>query len=107
MCRAKNGELLTKKDQVRSRWKEHFEQHLNAGEERDPSTRAPDLRDYGGDIDLSCREEIESALKYLKNKKAFCRRRFNCGRAAENGWPPVGGCTRRSDLAGLDERDTT
>jgi hypothetical protein len=31
MCRAKNGELLTKKDQVLSRWKEHFEQHLNDG----------------------------------------------------------------------------
>jgi hypothetical protein len=28
MCRAKNSELLTKKDQVLSRWKEHFEQHL-------------------------------------------------------------------------------
>jgi hypothetical protein len=27
MCQAKNGELLTKKDQVLSRWKEHFEQH--------------------------------------------------------------------------------
>jgi hypothetical protein len=26
MCRAKNGELLTNKNQVLARWKEHFEQ---------------------------------------------------------------------------------
>jgi hypothetical protein len=37
-----------------------------------------------------------SALKYLKNHKA-----------AEKRWPPVSGCTRRGDPAGLDERDTT
>jgi hypothetical protein len=59
MCRA-NGELLTKKDQVLSRWKEHFEQHLYE----------VDLRDDGAEIDLPGREEIESALKYLKNNKA-------------------------------------
>jgi hypothetical protein len=29
MCRAKNGELLTNKNQVLARWKEHFEEHLN------------------------------------------------------------------------------
>ena len=39
MCRAKNGELLTNKDQVVSRWKEHFEQHLNDGVENDQSSR--------------------------------------------------------------------
>jgi hypothetical protein len=27
MCRAKNGELLTNKNQVLVRWKEHFEEH--------------------------------------------------------------------------------
>jgi hypothetical protein len=44
MCRAKNGELLTKKDQ--------------------------DLGDDGVEIDLPNREEIEGALKYLKNNGA-------------------------------------
>jgi hypothetical protein len=29
MCRAKNGELLTNKNSVLARWKEHFEEHLN------------------------------------------------------------------------------
>jgi hypothetical protein len=57
ICWTKNGELLTKKDQVHSRWKEHFQQHLNEGEERDQ----PQKR-----------------------------------------WPPVGGCTRKGDPAGLD-----
>jgi hypothetical protein len=33
MCRAKNGELLTNKNQVLARWKEHFEEHLNEGSE--------------------------------------------------------------------------
>jgi hypothetical protein len=39
MCRAKNGELLTNKDQVLSRWKDNFEQHLNEGGERDQPTK--------------------------------------------------------------------
>jgi hypothetical protein len=34
MCRATNGQLLTNKDQVLSRWmKEYFEQHLNESSE--------------------------------------------------------------------------
>jgi hypothetical protein len=63
MCRSKNGELLTNKDQGLSRWKEHFEQHLNEGEERDhdqPPDQV-DFRDDGVEIDLPSREEIESA----------------------------------------------
>jgi DnaJ-domain-containing protein 1 len=69
MCRAKNGELLTKKDQVLSRWKEHFEQHLNEREERDQTPDQVDFRDDGVEIDLPSHEKIESALKYLKNNK--------------------------------------
>jgi hypothetical protein len=52
MCRAKNGELLTNKNQVLERWREPFKEHLNEG------------------IDFPSREEIEGALKYLKNNKA-------------------------------------
>jgi hypothetical protein len=70
MYRAKNGELLTKKDQVLSRWKEHFEQHLNEREDRDKLPDQVDLRDDGVDIDLPSREEIESVLKCLKINKA-------------------------------------
>jgi DNA primase large subunit len=70
ICRAKNGELLTKKAQVLSRWKENFEQHLNEGEERDQPSVQVDPRDDGVEIDLPSREKIESALKYLKNNKA-------------------------------------
>jgi hypothetical protein len=39
MCRAKNGELLTNKNQVLARWKEHFEEHLNEGSETEQPTR--------------------------------------------------------------------
>jgi hypothetical protein len=70
MCRAKNGELLTNKNQVLARWKEHFEEHLNGSSESEQPTRPVDLRDDGVDIDLPSREELEGALKYLKNKKA-------------------------------------
>jgi hypothetical protein len=62
ICRAKNSERLTKKDQVLSRWKEHFEHHLNEGEEQDQPPDQVDLRDDGVNIDLLS----ESALKYLK-----------------------------------------
>jgi hypothetical protein len=70
MCRAKNGELLTNKNQVLLRWKEPFEEHLNEGSESEQPTRPVDLRDDGVDIDLPSREEIEGALKHLKNNKA-------------------------------------
>jgi hypothetical protein len=69
MCRAKNGELLTNKNQVLARWKEHFEEHLNEVSKSEQPTRPVDLRDDGVDIDLPSREEIEGALKYLKNNK--------------------------------------
>jgi hypothetical protein len=59
MCRAKNWELLTNKNQVLARWKEHFEK-----------TRPVDLRDDRVDIDFPSRDEIEGALKYLKNNEA-------------------------------------
>jgi hypothetical protein len=67
MCRAKNGELKTNKNQVLAGWKEHFEEHLNEGSKSEQPTRPVDLRDDGVDIDLPSREEIEGALKYLKN----------------------------------------
>jgi hypothetical protein len=68
--RAKNGEHLTNKNQVLARWKEHFVEHLNKGSKSEQPTRPVDLRDDGVDIDLPSREEIEGALKYLKNNKA-------------------------------------
>jgi hypothetical protein len=70
ICRTKKGELLTNKNQVLARWKEHFEEHLNEGSESEQPTRSVDLRDDGVDIDFPSREQIEGALKYLKNNKA-------------------------------------
>jgi hypothetical protein len=70
MCRPKNGELLTNQNQVLTRWKEHFEEHLNEGSKSEQPTRPVDLRDDGVDIGLLSREKIEGALKYRKNNKA-------------------------------------
>jgi hypothetical protein len=55
---------------VLARWKEHFEEHLNESSESEQPTRPVDLRDDGVDIDLTSRDEIEGALKYLKNNNA-------------------------------------
>jgi hypothetical protein len=65
--------LLTNKNQVVARWKEHFEEHLNEGSEQ--PTRPVNLRDDGVDIDLPSREEIEGALKYLKKQSS---RQLSC-----------------------------
>jgi hypothetical protein len=73
MCRVKNRELLTNKNQVLARWKEHFEEHLNEGSKLEQPTRPVDLRDDGVDIDMPSREKIEEPLKYLKNNKAAGR----------------------------------
>jgi hypothetical protein len=88
MCRAKNGELLTNKNQVLARWKEHFEEHLNEGSKLEQPTRPVDLRDDGVDIDLLIREEIEGALKNLKNNKAAGADSF-AAELLKNGGPPL------------------
>jgi hypothetical protein len=62
MCRAKNGELLTNKNQVLAIWKEYFEEHLNEGSKSERPTRPVDLRDDGVEIDLPSHKEIERAL---------------------------------------------
>jgi hypothetical protein len=72
LCRAKNGKLLTNKNQVLVRWKEHFEEHLNEGSKSEQPTRPVNLRDDGIDIDFPSREEIEGVLKHWKNNKAAC-----------------------------------
>jgi hypothetical protein len=60
MCRAKNGELLTNKDQVLSRWKERFEQHLNKEEKRDAGVDsiAAELLKNGGPQLVNALEEV-------------------------------------------------
>jgi hypothetical protein len=58
-------ELLTNKNQVLARWKEHFEEHLKKGCESEQLTRPVDLRDDEVVIDLPSREDKEGALKYL------------------------------------------
>jgi hypothetical protein len=70
MCLAKNGELLTNKIQVLPKKKENFEEPLTEGAETEQLTRPIDLRDDGNDINLPSRQEIEGALKYLKNNNA-------------------------------------
>jgi hypothetical protein len=85
MCRAKNGELLTSKNQVLAKWKEHFEENLNEGYELEQPTGPVDLRDDGVDFDLPSHKEIEEALKYQKYqiKQEDRRRGFYRGRTVK------------------------
>jgi hypothetical protein len=100
--RAKNGELLTKKDQVLSRWKEHFEQHLNDGAGHDRPPDQVDLGDDGVEIDLPSREIPE-----IPEEQQGSRVGLNFGRAAEKRWTKLGECLARANPAGLDQRDST
>jgi hypothetical protein len=53
-----NEELLTNKNQVLAKWKEHFEGHLNEGSESSQPTCPLNLKDDGVDINLPSCEEI-------------------------------------------------
>jgi hypothetical protein len=86
MCRAKNGELLTNKNQVLARWNEHFEEHLNEGSKSEQPTRPVDLREDGVDIDLPSREEIEGKYAEIPEKQQGSWRGFYRGRAVEKRW---------------------
>jgi hypothetical protein len=57
ICRPKNEELFTNKNQVLAGWKEHFEEHLNEGSESEQPTHPVNLKDVGVDIDLPSREK--------------------------------------------------
>jgi hypothetical protein len=76
---------------VLARWKEHFEEHLNESSESEQPTRPGDLRDDGVDIDRPNREEIEGALKYLKNNKAAGADSI-AAELLKNGGTQSGGC---------------
>jgi hypothetical protein len=85
LCRVKNWELLTNKNQVLARWKEHFEEYLNEGSESEQPTRPVDLRDYGVDIDLPSHEEIEGAVEIPEKQQGSQRGFYRC-RAVEERW---------------------
>jgi hypothetical protein len=70
------GELLTNKNQLLAGWKEYIEEHLNEGTELEQPTRFERWWSWH----WPSREEIEGALKYLKNNKAAG---FYRGRAVE------------------------
>jgi hypothetical protein len=82
MFGAKIEELLTNKNQVLAKWKEHFEEHLNEGSKSEQPTRPVDLRDDGVDIDLPGREGNRKGAE-IPEKQQGSRRGFYRGRAVE------------------------
>jgi hypothetical protein len=72
MCKKINGDLVCDTNGVLKRWKEHFNDVLNAGAEE--MQEAPRKKNYesndGKDISAPLRKEIEDAMSKLKNNKA-------------------------------------
>jgi hypothetical protein len=69
ICWATNGQLLTDKDQVLSRWKEYFEQHWNKSSKDDAHANQEPPRENDVIIDLPNRDKIVEAIKYFKDNK--------------------------------------
>jgi hypothetical protein len=67
MFRATNGQLLTNKDQMLSRWKEYFEQNFNESFEEELHANQKPTRENDGIIDWPSRDDIE-AINYLKKR---------------------------------------
>ena len=65
-----NGHLLTTTEEQHKRWVEHFQQLLN----RPPPMEPPILPPANQELDITCepptRNEVEKAIKSLKNNKA-------------------------------------
>ena len=65
----RNGTLLTKDNDIKNRWKEHFETVLNS-----PIPLAEDIPEAERDLNIGGEEitleEVEKAIEQLKNNKA-------------------------------------
>ncbi|XP_038116847.1 uncharacterized protein LOC119769036 [Culex quinquefasciatus] len=70
MCNDREGNLLTDKTAVAARWKEHFQQLLN-GEMREGVVEdRMNVEDDGIAVDPPTLEDVEKAVKELKNAKS-------------------------------------
>lgn len=73
MCRKKNGDLVCDLNGILERWKEHFDDLLNAtaeAEERPTARRKPYEQEDGKEFSTASRSEVAAAIKQLKNNKA-------------------------------------
>jgi Reverse transcriptase (RNA-dependent DNA polymerase) len=72
MCRKKNGELVCDLNGVLERWKEHFNELLNAGtdDRQAAQSRHSYESDDGKEFSEPSRQEVVDAISRLKNNKA-------------------------------------
>jgi Reverse transcriptase (RNA-dependent DNA polymerase) len=72
MCRRKDGTLVCDTNGILDRWKEFFNEHLNASayEIQEAPSRRPYESDDGKRISAPSRTEVEDAINRLKNNKA-------------------------------------
>lgn len=72
MCKKKDGDLVCDLNGVLERWKEHFDDLLNAdgGERQTAPRRKPYENNDGKEIPTPSLEEVEEAIGHMKNHKA-------------------------------------
>jgi hypothetical protein len=72
ICRQKNGDLVCGEQGILDRWKEHFSELLNAGEERRQraQSRTSYERNDGVEVEAPTKQEVVAAISKLKNNKA-------------------------------------
>jgi hypothetical protein len=72
ICKQRNGDLVCGPEGILNRWKEHFEELLNAEQNvrQQAQARASYRVDDGVDFPPPTRQELEDAIRKLKNNKA-------------------------------------
>ena len=70
MCRALDGTLLTNKEDVLNRWREHFDALLNSGDEVGDNSNYSFLDDDGQPVAEPTRTEVSDAISSLKNNRS-------------------------------------
>ena len=70
LCKIKNGDIITEKDDILNRWKNHFRELLNSRDYENEPSKTQDLNDIKEEDSLPTIEELEMAVHRLKNYKA-------------------------------------
>ena len=70
ICKSKNGNINTEKDDILNRWKDHFHKLLNSVEQEQELLRMQDHRDTNEEDSPPKIEEVEMAIQKLKKRKA-------------------------------------
>jgi hypothetical protein len=69
ICKSKNGDVITEKDDIINRWKDHFHELLNSMEQEKEPPIMQDHNDTNEEESSPTIEEVEMAIQKLKKNK--------------------------------------